>query len=173
MVGKQMPVPSLLTFKIVLHTLGFLFPQHPGSDSPARRKRCLSSQEEPGPPSGPILWLSLKGLGVFEHISARVPLSPPASVFSLFKEYYPFLFKKLFYCCSITVVCIPRPLLPSQTHLPPSLPSTLLLGFVHVCFIVVPENPSPIIATLLPSGYCQTVLISMSLLEFCLLFFFC
>ena len=31
---------------------------------------------------------------------------------------------------------------PSQTHLPPLLPQPPL-GFVHVSFIVVPENPSP------------------------------
>ena len=30
---------------------------------------------------------------------------------------------------------------PKQTHLPPLLPCSL--GFVHVSFIVVPENPSP------------------------------
>ena len=45
-----------------------------------------------------------------------------------------------FYCCSITVVCI---LFPPQTSPPPSPASTLPLGFVHVSFIVVPENPSP------------------------------
>ena len=39
---------------------------------------------------------------------------------------------------------LPTPLPhPSQTHLPPSLASTLPLGFVYVSFIVVPENPSP------------------------------
>ena len=53
-------------------------------------------------------------------------------------------FFKLFYCCSITVVCVYSPLLPphpSQTHLPPLLPPGL--GLVHVSFIVVPEKPSP------------------------------
>ena len=69
------------------------------------------------------------------------------------------LFHKLLYCCSITVVCIfspPPP--PPQPNLPPSPASTLLLGFVHVSFIVVPENPSPHCPLLLPSGYCQIVL---------------
>ena len=43
----------------------------------------------------------------------------------------------------------------------PSLASTLPLSFVHVSFIVVPENPSPFspfIPSTLPSGYCQIVL---------------
>ena len=35
----------------------------------------------------------------------------------------------------------PTPSHPSQTHLPPLLQPPL--GFVHVSFIVVPENPSP------------------------------
>ena len=52
---------------------------------------------------------------------------------------------KLFYCCSITVVCIPPPTAPPppQPNPPPSLASTLPLGFAHVSFIVVPENPFP------------------------------
>ena len=60
------------------------------------------------------------------------------------------LFLKLFYCCSITVVYIFSS--PSQAHLPP-LGSALPLGFVHVSFIVVPENPSPHLSSPLPSGY--------------------
>ena len=47
------------------------------------------------------------------------------------------LFKKN--CCSITVVCIFSPPL----HPTPAKPTSLLLGFVHVSFIVVPENPFP------------------------------
>ena len=49
-------------------------------------------------------------------------------------------FKKLLYCCSITVVCI---FSPRQTNPPPSLASTFPVGFVHVSFTVVLENPSP------------------------------
>ena len=54
-------------------------------------------------------------------------------------------FFKLLYCCWFTVVCIFSLPLPPQLHpnSPPSLASTLPLGFVHVSFIVVPENPSP------------------------------
>ena len=73
------------------------------------------------------------------------------------------VFFKLFYCCSITVVCIcPTPLPPpnaSHPHFPPLLPSPL--GFVHVSFIVVPGNPPhlpPVIPSHLPSGYCQIVI---------------
>ena len=83
-----------------------------------------------------------------------------------------FFFKKLFYCSSITVVCISPPLLsPTPATPPPSLASTLPLGFVHVTFIVVPENPYP--HWPLPSGYCQIVLtfsVSGSILLTC---FFC
>ena len=40
---------------------------------------------------------------------------------------------KLFYCCSITVVCIfSPPLYPTPANPPPSPASTLPLGFVHV-----------------------------------------
>ena len=49
-----------------------------------------------------------------------------------------------FYCCSITVVCIfPYPSTSPQPNPPLSPTSKLLLGFVYVSFIVVPENPSP------------------------------
>ena len=37
----------------------------------------------------------------------------------------------------------PHPSIPPQSNRPPSPTSTLPLGFVHVSFIVVPENPSP------------------------------
>ena len=51
------------------------------------------------------------------------------------------IFKKKFYCYSITVVCI----FSLSLHLnpPPSPASTLPLDFVHVSFIVVPVKPSP------------------------------
>ena len=74
-----------------------------------------------------------------------------------------FLYHKLLYCCSITVVCIFSPPLPNP---PPSLASILPLGFVHVSFIVVPENPSPHS----PLVSVRLFLISMSLVIFCLLF---
>ena len=64
------------------------------------------------------------------------------------------VFLKLFYCCSITVVCIFSPPLPHTPSKPTSLPCFHpLLGFVYMSFIVVPENPS----THCPpptSGYC-------------------
>ena len=84
-----------------------------------------------------------------------------------------FSFFKLFYCCSITVVCIFSPTLPPQPqpNLPPSLGSTLPLGFVHVSFIVVPSNPSPHYPTS-PLVTVRLFLISMSLVIFWLLFSF-
>ena len=84
------------------------------------------------------------------------------------------IFFKSLYCCSVTVVCIP-PHLSSQPqpNLSPSLASTLPLGFVHVSFIVVPENPSPHHPPLTaPLAIVRLFLISMSLVIFCLLFSF-
>ena len=61
---------------------------------------------------------------------------------------------------------------PSHPHLPPLLPP--YLGFVHLSFIVVPENPSPLSShyPLLPPLWLLSVslfLISMYGLIFCLL----
>ena len=67
----------------------------------------------------------------------------------------------LFYC-SIMVVCIyppPLPSNPSHPHLPPLLPPHL--GFVHVSFIIILEKLSPfspIIPSSFPSRYHQFVL---------------
>ena len=47
---------------------------------------------------------------------------------------------------------------PLQPNPPPSPASTLPLGFVHVSFIVVPENPSPHCPFSPPSGYCYIFL---------------
>ena len=58
---------------------------------------------------------------------------------------------KLFYCCSMSVVCIFSPPQPNPL---PSPASTLPLDFVHVSFIVVPETLLPTISSPLPSGYC-------------------
>ena len=70
-----------------------------------------------------------------------------------------FFLKKLFYCCSITVVSIsPHQSPPPKPNPPPSGASTLPLGFVHVSFILVPEKLFPTIPSHLPSGYCQIVL---------------
>ena len=66
----------------------------------------------------------------------------PSSFLFVCFSFFPIF--KLFYCCSITVVCIfsppfyPTPAKPTSLpcfHPPP--------WFVHVSFIVVPENPSP------------------------------
>ena len=56
---------------------------------------------------------------------------------------YLFWFKKnILLLFNYSCLHLPPPLLlhPSQTHLSPLLPTPL--GFVHVSFIVVPENPS-------------------------------
>ena len=74
--------------------------------------------------------------------------------------------KKNFYCYSITVVCIYSPSVHPTPAEPTSL--TLPLDFVHVSFIVVPENPSP--HSLL--AIVRWLLTSVSLVIFCLLFSF-
>ena len=55
------------------------------------------------------------------------------------------LFFKIFYCYSITVVCIfSHPFTLPQPNPLPSPASTLPLGFAHVYFMVAaPVNPSP------------------------------
>ena len=46
-------------------------------------------------------------------------------------------------CLSFLPTPPPHPSTPLQPNSPPSPASTLPLGFVHVSFIVVLENPSP------------------------------
>ena len=54
-----------------------------------------------------------------------------------------FSFKNYFIVVQLQLsVFSPRPS-PPHPNPPPSLASTFPLGFVHVSFIVVPENPSP------------------------------
>ena len=78
----------------------------------------------------------------------------------------------IFYCYSITVVCPFSPSLhPTPADPPPSPTSTLPLDFVHVSFIVVPVIPSSHCPPPLAIG--RLLLTSMSLVIFCLLFFFC
>ena len=62
--------------------------------------------------------------------------------------------------------------IPPQPNSPPSPASTLPLGFVHVSFIVVPENPSPHCPVAPPPAIVRLFLTSMSLVIFCLLFSF-
>ena len=75
--------------------------------------------------------------------NSRNTFKCPCSFSSCRFSTYFFIF--IFYCCSSTVVSIfslPLPVTPAiHTSLSRSLAST---GFVHVSFIVVPENPSPL-----------------------------
>ena len=67
----------------------------------------------------------------------------------------------------------PHHSLPPRPNPPPSLASTLLLGFVHVSFIVVPENPlSPLSPPHSPLVIVRLLLTSKSLVVFRLLFSF-
>ena len=62
---------------------------------------------------------------------------------------------------------------PPQPNPPASPASTLPHGFVHVSFIVVPENLPPIIPSRFHSGDCQIVL-TFSISDYILLaFLFC
>ena len=70
--------------------------------------------------------------------------SPPAGILMFAVPTYSFFLILIFYCYSITVVCLfSRSLHPTQAEPPPSPTSTLALDFVHVSFIVVPVIPSP------------------------------
>ena len=85
-----------------------------------------------------ILHVHIKKYNICEKISWGIP-----GFFlhwdSNFPNYFSFLFLKLFYCCSITLVCI---FSPPQPNPPPSPASTLPLGFVHVSFIVLSYSES-------------------------------
>ena len=86
---------------------------------------------------------------VFNHLFISVLVKGFVLVFffAFFGGNNPLLslfFLTFFYRCSVTVVCIFSPPLHPTPAKPTSLShSTLPLGFVHVSFVVVPENPSP------------------------------
>ena len=92
--------------------------------------------------------------------------------------FFSFYFYYSFFCLFLIVIQLQlsafslHPSTPPQPNPPPSPASTLPLDFVHVSFIVVPENPSPHSPLSLPSGYVRLFLTSMSLVIFCLLFSF-
>ena len=77
--------------------------------------------------------------------------------FSMFKNCI-FIFKITLLLFNYSGLHFLAPSPPPQPNPPPSLASILPLGFVHVSSIVVPENPSSIIPSHFPSGYCQIVL---------------
>ena len=110
----------------------------------------------------------MASIALFKHLFLSL------SLFYFCVPYF-ILFLKLFYYCSVTVVCIYLPPFPQpQSSPPPYLASTPLLGFVHESFIVVPENPFPFPTPQFspPTSPLVTVrlfLISMSVVIFCLL----
>ena len=83
-----------------------------------------------------------------------------------------FFFLKHFFVVQLQLSAFsPHSYPPPHPNPPPSLASTLPLGFVHVSFIVVPENPSP--HRPLPTSPLAIVrlfLTSKYLVIFCLLF---
>ena len=64
----------------------------------------------------------------------------------------------------------PHPSTRPQPNPPPSPAETVLFGFVHVSFIVVPETLSPVSPPHSPLAIVRLFLTSMSLVIFCLLF---
>ena len=87
--------------------------------------------------------------------------------------YFIYLFLNYFIVVQLQLSAFsPHPSLPPQPNPPPSLASTIPLGFVHVSFIVVPENPSPHYLLPSPLAIVRLFLTSMSLVIFCLLFSF-
>ena len=70
-------------------------------------------------------------------------LMPQTSGFETFQKFF-LLIKLLFIVVQLQLSAFsPHPSTPPKPNPPPSLVPTLPLGFVHVSFIAVPENPSP------------------------------
>ena len=73
----------------------------------------------------------------------------PATYIMLNLFFFTFLIYFFFQILNFIVVQLqlsafsPHPAIPPQPNPPPSPASTLPIAFVHVPFIVVPENPSP------------------------------
>ena len=99
-----------------------------------------------------------------EHLKNTQAASGPSTSFFLIKIFFIVIQLQLY-------AFSPRPSTPPQLNPPPSPTSTLPLDFVHVSFIVVPENPSPTIPSPLPPAIVRLFLTSMSLVIFCFLFF--
>ena len=91
--------------------------------------------------------------------------------FSLFFVLFSFIYLFIYlFLLLFNYSCMPfLPITPPQPIPPPSHASTLSLGFFHVSFIVVPENPSPV-PPHSPLTIVRLFLISVSLVIFCLLF---
>ena len=89
-------------------------------------------------------------------------------------QFHMFFFKILiFYCYSITVVCLFSPSLHSTPAEPPSSPtSTLPLDFVHVSFSSSCKPLSPLSPPYSPLSIVRLFITSMSLVIFCFPLFF-
>ena len=83
-----------------------------------------------------------------------------------------FFILKLFYCCSITVVCIFSPSLPPTPAEPTSLPCFYPPPWFSPCVLYSSswKSYSPLSSPLSPLTIVRLILTSMSLVIFCLLF---
>ena len=97
----------------------------------------------------------------------------PSGYMSIVKWVFLILFLTFFYCCSVTVVpiflhCSPLPFPPPLIQSSPNhCPCAWVL---YTCFLTWPFSSFPQLSTsLLSSGYCQFVWISVPLALFCLL----
>ena len=105
----------------------------------------------------PFLWYSLLVLLIFLsklNVHRYVFIAIFCYIFFFFLLMFKIILLLFNYSClGLSTTTLHPP------HLPPLLPPPL--GFVHVFYIVVPENPTllpSIISSHLPSGYCQIVL---------------
>ena len=105
----------------------------------------------------------------FFHVS--IPIVIAFLFFLIFKIYFMYLFLFCFNFIVVQVQFFAFPPLHSSLPQPPSLDPNPV-GFAHVSFIVVPENPSPfthIIPSHLPLVPVSLFFISVFLVIFCLL----
>ena len=135
------------------------FASLPGGSSPALSRKTDTSDEK---------------LQLIKDYQEKVE-SDLRSIYTTAVEMFLFYFLKLFYCYSITVVCVyPPPLPPPQPNLPSSCFHALLVqSMCPLQLFLKTLPPCPSLSP--PSTPLVTVrlfLISMSLFIFCLLFSF-
>ena len=92
-----------------------------------------------------IYWCRVSGkIKQFFWLNTGFPLAWSNHISDLPYQENSFFFNNYFIVVQLQLSAFsPHLSPPSHPNPPPSLASTLPLGFVHTSFIVVPENPSP------------------------------